>query len=201
MKTYASGSPGFTLIELMIVVAIIAIIAAIAIPSLLRSRMTANEISAIASCKAFVEAEHIYRRSDYDRDGVLEYSQRLKGNDSLLEVVAGSGDLALIDSVFAGAEGGISATAKAGYVFTVLTSQGVAGEGGARSFLTANPVGGAMSMTLGHAICAIPAAYDGTGRNTFMTSAAGVVYLKDRDVLSATHELIYNPDSLWTPSE
>ena len=63
-------SRGFTLIELMIVVAIIAIIAAIAIPNLLRSRMAANESAAIAACKTFASAQDIYRRTDYDGDGV-----------------------------------------------------------------------------------------------------------------------------------
>src|SRR5688572_475171 len=109
---------GFTLIELMIVVAIIAIIAAIAIPSLLRSRMAANETAAAASCKAYAEAQEIYRRTDYDGDAILEYAQALSGNNSLLEKVAGSSDLALIDRTFAGAEGGAgTATPKAGYVF------------------------------------------------------------------------------------
>lgn len=51
---------GFSLIELLIVVAIIAIIAAIAVPSLLTSRMAANEASAIQGCRTIGSAEIAY---------------------------------------------------------------------------------------------------------------------------------------------
>lgn len=52
---------GFTLIELMIVVAIIAIIAAIAIPSLLAARISGNEASAISSLRTLTTVNEQYR--------------------------------------------------------------------------------------------------------------------------------------------
>jgi len=51
---------GFSLVELLIVVAIILTIAAIAVPALLRSRIAANEASAVASVRAITTAEHAY---------------------------------------------------------------------------------------------------------------------------------------------
>ena len=51
---------GFSLIELLIVVAIILIIAAIAIPNLLRSRIAANEASAVGSMRTINTAETSY---------------------------------------------------------------------------------------------------------------------------------------------
>jgi len=48
---------GFTLIELMVVLALIVVIAAIAIPNLIRSRMTANEGAAIGSLRTIANAE------------------------------------------------------------------------------------------------------------------------------------------------
>ena len=52
---------GFSLIELLIVVAIILIIAAIAIPSLMKSRISANEASAVASVRAVTTAQASYQ--------------------------------------------------------------------------------------------------------------------------------------------
>lgn len=58
--TNPSSSRGFSLIELLVVVAVLAIIAGIAIPAVLRARMTANESAAIASLSAIRSAQSAY---------------------------------------------------------------------------------------------------------------------------------------------
>ena len=67
---------GFTLIELMIVVAIIAIIAAIAIPRLMSARLSANEAAAISTLRSVTSAQAQLQSSaaiDTDADGAGEY--------------------------------------------------------------------------------------------------------------------------------
>jgi prepilin-type N-terminal cleavage/methylation domain-containing protein len=72
---------GFTLIELMIVIAIIAIIAAIAIPNLLAAKLSSNETAAIAtlrnlaSCQAQIQTSG---KIDCDNDGIGEYGTFLE---------------------------------------------------------------------------------------------------------------------------
>ena len=71
---FQTGNNGFTLLELMIVIAIIAIIAAIAIPNLKDARMAANEAHAITALRAIHSAQNIYREQDVDGNGTLDYA-------------------------------------------------------------------------------------------------------------------------------
>ena len=102
---------GFSLIELLIVVAIILIIAAIAIPNLLRSRMAANEASAVGSIRSVNTAAVTYS-STYPSVG---YPSSLAVLGPATAATSATSDL--IDSVLA------SGT-KSGYVFVLTPGTG-----------------------------------------------------------------------------
>jgi prepilin-type N-terminal cleavage/methylation domain-containing protein len=105
---------GFSLIELLIVVAIILIIAAIAIPNLLKSRIAANEASTTSTLRTLNTAEVTFA-STYN-SGFTDTLNRL------CAPTAGQPDLNnsdLVDPVLCGRQGGLTTGfTKAGYLFT-----------------------------------------------------------------------------------
>jgi prepilin-type N-terminal cleavage/methylation domain-containing protein len=103
---------GFSLIELLIVVAIILIIAAIAIPNLLRARMAANEASAVGSIRTINTAEITYN-SSYPLIGYSATLLALGGAPNAVCVPL-STSACLIDNV-------LSSGAKSGYRFTAVS--------------------------------------------------------------------------------
>jgi type IV pilus assembly protein PilA len=137
---------GFSLIELLIVVAIILIIAAIAIPNLLRARIAANESSAVSSIRTLNTAEVSYQTS-YPAAG---YSADLASLGGASPCTPASTTACLIDHV-------LDAGAKSGYNFAVKG---------------ANPVNAAnTTYTAG----AAPVAWNQTGVRQFGSIEDGVV--------------------------
>ena len=130
---------GFTLIELMIVIAIIAVIAAIAIPNLLAARLSANETAAIATLRNLVSAQAQFQqggRLDLDTDGTGEYGTFYELSGAGAAGAAGRMTNPLVPPVLSGAFRTVAAdgvggyVSKSGYLFRIWLP-GAAGE---RSF-------------------------------------------------------------------
>ncbi len=116
---------GFSLIELLIVVAIILIIAAIAIPNLLRSKMAANEASAVGSLRSLNTACVTYSTT------YGQYPATLASLGPGSPATSTTADL--IDSV-------LSSGTKSGYKFAYVTPSASSGVAGTTYDLTATPV-------------------------------------------------------------
>jgi len=141
---------GFSLIELLIVVAIILIIAAIAIPNLLRSRIAANEASAVGSIRTLNTAEVTYS-STYPDQGFTCTLSNLgppAGSASATSTSAG-----LIDAV-------LSSGVKSGYSFA----------------LTGCTVAGATSINVSYTSQGLPVAVGQTGQRGFCSDQSGVIH-------------------------
>jgi prepilin-type N-terminal cleavage/methylation domain-containing protein len=137
---------GFSLIELLIVVAIILIIAAIAIPNLLRSRISANEAAAVGSMRTINTAMITYA-STYPSVGYAPALVNLAGTSCSSPSSTGA---CLIDNTLAAATS--KGSSKSGYYFTL------------------NP-----SSSLGYTLNGDPANQGSTGNKNFYTDGTGVI--------------------------
>lgn len=146
---------GFTLIELLIVVAIISIIAAIAVPGLLRSRMTGYETSAIASLKAITVGQVSYSTTCGNGGYAPSFPV-------LFTPPGGAGEGYISPDL------GQSATPKkSGYDFTLTAGNG--------SSAGPNDCNGTATVTTFYA-SATPQAYGTTGTRSFATNASSSIW-------------------------
>ncbi len=172
---------GFTLIELMIVIAIVAIVAAIAIPNLLSARLSANETVAIATLRNIVSAQAQFRqtaKADADNDSAGEYG----GFAEMSGGLAGRMKTALASPVLSGgfrvldANGQVS---QSGYIFRVYCP-GAAGVGvgePATGFTTAHLNTNLAETTW--CCYAWPVRYGQSGKHTFFANQVGDVVATD----------------------
>ncbi len=152
---------GFSLIELLIVVAIIMIIAAIALPNLIVARMSANEASAVQSLRTIQTAETEYATT-YANLGFSATLAALGGNSSS-SCVASPSQACLIDNQLA------SGT-KSGYIITWT--------------------GDGLTPSVSYNLNADPIVRGGSGRRSFFTNQPGVIRYNDSSSATATDPTI-----------
>ncbi len=117
MRTSKTGNKGFSLIELLIVIAIILIIMAVAIPSFIKKQAQGNELSAIQSIKAINDAEVQYQMYYPQVGYTCNLSVLGKGGAGNTQT-SGPGAAGLIDDT------SLLNGTKAGYTFTITNCNG-----------------------------------------------------------------------------
>jgi len=147
---------GFSLIELLIVVAIILIIASIAIPNLLRAKIAANQAAAVETLRTINSAEQTY-----DSVYSIGFSNDLPTLGGPAGGVASCTQAEDIDEILSGA----TPVTKSGYTYTFESEGAVA---------TLNPPAGCASGHLGFSIDATPLNVN-TGTTSYCIDNSGVI--------------------------
>jgi len=166
-------------------------------------RVGENELSAIQTCLAFVDAQREYVQKDRDSNGLLEYAQNFVSSagkqDGLYWPTADGEPSSPLGPLAAAAavKGYTADTANAyhGYKWKMLTAQGKDAPGGAYDYI----VNG--KMIGGFAFVGWPARWGVSGVMSFICNYEGVVYQKNlgKDTPAVAAAMtVYNPDSSWT---
>jgi hypothetical protein len=170
----------------------------------LNRRLGRNELNAIQVCSAYVDAQREYASTDRERDGIIQYAQKVLSdpysrNGLYWEVGEGETPSPLGSFIAqAAAEGytkkGDKPIPYFGYYYKILKSQGMNAPGGAYKYV----ING--HMVAGFALVAWPAEYNVSGVMTFIVNQNGTVYQKDlgpKTAEIAKAMTLYNPDRTW----